>query len=143
MLSLDLNLNLTGRALIALLALLAAAALSFAVAGGAAAAPSTGVTRECQHPMTTGQEAVNIKNVSPKTACKVVRALARFIEDGAKPEGLYKCVGLTKQHPGRPVLVIHSFEGWKLKVVNGYGLKVYRGNASFGVTGTDFPLNCT
>jgi hypothetical protein len=130
-----------GRAGAAMLAVLAAAVLVLAVAGGAAA--RAGVTRECQHPLVTGQEATNIRGVSPTVACKVVRELARFIGNGQAGDRLYKCVGLTKSHPGRPVLVIHRFEGWKLRVVNGYGLQIYRPGASFGVTGTDFPLNCT
>lgn len=130
-----------GRAGAAMLAILAATVLVLAVAGGAAA--KAGLTRECQHPLVTGEEATNIRGVSPRAACKVVRALARFIANGQTADRLYECVGLTKAHPGRPVLVIHEFEGWKLRVVNGYGLQMHRPGASFGVTGTDFPLNCT
>ena len=131
---------IAGRTGAGMLAVLAAAILVLAVAGGVSA--KAGVTRECQHPLVTGQEATNIRGVSPKAACKVVRGLARFIDDGQKGGRLYECVGLTKSHPGRPVLVIHRFQGWKLRVVNGYGLLLHRPGASFGVAGTDFPLNC-
>ena len=34
---------------------------------------------ECQHPLVTGQEAVNPKGVTPKEACKVVRSLGKFL----------------------------------------------------------------
>jgi hypothetical protein len=132
-----------GRAGVAMLAIMAAAILVLAIACDASAARPAVASRECQHPLTTGQEATNIRGVSPKTACKVVRELARFIDNGQAGDRLYKCVGLTKTHPGRPVLVIHRFEGWKLRVISTYGLQIYRPGASFGVTGTDFPLNCT
>lgn len=110
----------------------------------AANAKSSADSRECQHPLTTGQEAVNIKHVNPKTACKTVRALARFISNGTNYKRLYKCVGTHGGHTaGRPVLKIHRFEGWKLKVVHTYGFQMSRGRGSFEVTGTDFPLNCS
>jgi hypothetical protein len=112
--------------------------------GGPARAASQGLTRECQHPLTTGQEAVNIRGVDPKTACKTVRALARFISNGERPGRLYGCVGTHGGHTaGRPVLKIHRFEGWRLKIVQTYGLQMSAGGGSFDVTGTDFPLNCT
>jgi hypothetical protein len=43
--------------------------------------------------------------------------LERFIENGAHGSRLYSCVGLSKQHAGRPVLKIHRFDGWNLKIV--------------------------
>ena len=110
----------------------------------AATANSTGASRECQHPLTTGQEAINIAHVNPKTACKTVRALARFISNGRGYKRLYRCVGTHGGHTaGRPVLTIHRFEGWRLNIVHTYGFRMSRGRGSFEVTGTDFPLNCT
>jgi hypothetical protein len=102
---------------------------------------SAGKTYQCQHPMVTGEEAFNLKNVSPTSACRAVRALAKFIKSGERR--LYKCVGLTMSHPGRPVLQIHRLAGWNLKIVRGYEFVMFRGKSSFSVSGTDFPLNCT
>jgi len=34
---------------------------------------------ECQHPLVTGQLAINPKGISPKKACKVVRSLGKFL----------------------------------------------------------------
>jgi hypothetical protein len=68
-------------------------------------------TYQCQHPLTTGQEAFHLRNVSPTAACKAVRALARFIENGSRAGQLYRCVGLTMSHPGRPVLKVHHLAG--------------------------------
>lgn len=125
-------------ALLAALALLCVAAL----AGTAAHAAGKPKYYECQHPMTTGQEAVNVKGVSPKQACKVVRALGRFLSKPANIEKLYECAGATPRKPGRPVLLMHEFEGWKLTLV-GYDFVMHKPGASFRVTGTDFPINCS
>jgi hypothetical protein len=134
----------TGRPIRILLAGVALCCLLAFTQEHAAAASSEGVTRECQHPLTTGQEAINIRHVNPKTACKTVRALARFISNGTNSRRLYKCVGTHGGHTaGRPVLEIHRFDGWRLKVVHTYGFQMSRGRGSFEVTGTDFPLNCS
>jgi hypothetical protein len=132
-----LKLALTTAALAAL-ALLCAAAIAGSPARAAAKPKSYG----CQHPMTTGQEAVNVKGVSPREACKVVRALGRFLSKPANIEKLYECAGATRQHPGRPVLLMHEFEGWKL-TLRRYNFIMHRPGASFRVTGTDFPVNCS
>jgi hypothetical protein len=100
-------------------------------------------TYQCQHPTTTGQEAFKLRNVSPKTACNAVRALARYVENGARGDKLYRCVGLTANHPGKPVLKIHRLAGWSLRIDHEYEFVMYRAHSSFSVTGTDFPLNCT
>jgi hypothetical protein len=100
-------------------------------------------TYQCQHPLVTGQEAFRLKNVSPKTACKAVLAVARFIKNGARPGRLYKCVGLTESHPGKPKLKIHRLAGWNLRIAHQYEFVMFRGRSSFSVSGTDFPLNCT
>jgi hypothetical protein len=100
-------------------------------------------TYQCQHPLTTGEEAFNLKNVSPKTACVAVRALAGFIRRGERAGRLYKCVGLTESHPGYPVLKIHRFDGWNLHIRHRYEFVMSRGKSAFTVGGTDFPLNCT
>jgi hypothetical protein len=136
--------GLRARAALVFGVLLASMAMTFALGqqATAVAKPSSN-SRECQHPLTTGQEAVNIRGVSPQEACKTVRALARFIENGAKPARLYECAGISRNHPGRPVLKIHRFDGWNLKVVKTYGFRMSRDGGAFEVTGTDFPLNCT
>ena len=110
--------------------------------GGAPSAAAL-KTYQCQHPLTTGQEAFHLRNVSPATACKAVRALARLIANGSHPGRLYRCVGLTMSHPGRPVLKLHRFAGWDLRIAHRYEFTMFRGRSSFAVSGTDFPLNCT
>jgi hypothetical protein len=125
------------------LALLSVGAL-LALSSSASAAPTAGPMKECQHPLTTGQEAVNIKGVSPGAACKVVRSLAAWIGTSANGyKKLYECVGASAKKPGRPKLNADEFEGWKLSLVNGYGLRMSKPGASFRVTGTDFPINCS
>jgi hypothetical protein len=100
-------------------------------------------TYQCQHPTVTGQEALHLKNVSPATACKAVRALARFVKNGERGGRLYRCVGLTIDHPGKPVLKLHRLAGWNLRIDHEYEFVMFRGRSSFAVSGTDFPLNCT
>jgi hypothetical protein len=128
---------------IAAIALLGLVAL-LAFGARADAAPKV-VTKECQHPLTTGQEAVNIKGVSPAAACKVVRALGVYIYGGGPNsyKKIYECVGANARHPGTPKLTATEFEGWKLRLINGYGLQLHKPGASFRVTGTDFPINCS
>ena len=126
-------------AAIALLALVGALAL----APGASAAESKPVSHECQHPLVTGEEAVNVKGVSVGEACKVVRSLGTYLSKPANIRKLYECAGATPKMPGRPVLLMHEFEGWKLKLVGGYNFVMYKAGASFRVTGQDFPVNCS
>ncbi len=127
------------RTALAAAALAAAALLMLLAFTGAPASAATPKSYECQHPLVTGQEAVNPKGVTPKEACKVVLSLGKFLEKVPNIEKLYKCTG-----PGghTPVLLMDQFEGWKLKLQN-YAFIMYKPGASFRVTGTDFPVNCS
>ncbi len=125
-------------AALAALALLCLAAL----AGSPADAAGKPKTYECQHPLTTGQEAVNPKGISPKAACRVVRSLGRFLSKVSNIEELYECAGATARKPGRPVLLMDEFEGWKLSLT-GYAFVMHKPGESFRVTGTDFPIDCS
>jgi hypothetical protein len=97
---------------------------------------------ECQHPLVTGQLAINPKGISPKEACKVVRSLGKFLSTDQHIEELYECKGATPKKPGRPVLLMTEFEGWKLKLV-GYNFFMTKPGQSFRVAGQDFPVNCS
>jgi hypothetical protein len=127
------------RTALAAAALAAAALLMLLAFTGAAASAAKPKVYECQHPLVTGQEAVNPKGVTPKEACKVVLSLGKFLEKVPNIKKLYKCTG-----PGghTPVLKMDEFEGWKLKLQN-YAFIMYKPGASFRVTGTDFPVNCS
>ena len=119
---------------------LAATALFILLAlTGAPASAAKPKVYECQHPLVTGQEAVNPKGVTPKEACKVVLSLGKFLEKVPNIKKLYKCTG-----PGghTPVLLMDEFEGWKLKIQN-YAFIMHKPGAHFRVTGTDFPVNCS
>lgn len=131
--------TVTLAAALAALALLGLIALAGSPTSAAAAKP---VSHECQHPLTTGEEAVNVKGVSVKEACKAVRALGVYLSKPGNIEKLYECAGATPKKPGRPVLLMHEFEGWKLKL-SGYNFVMHKPGASFRVTGTDFPINCS
>jgi hypothetical protein len=129
--------------------ILAAAALAalallglLALVGSTASAAAKPKSHECQHPVITGQEAVNPQGISPKEACKVVRSLGRFLSKPSNIEKLYECAGATPKKPGHPVLLMTEFEGWKLKL-NGYNFVMHKPGASFRVTGQDFPVNCS
>jgi hypothetical protein len=63
---------------------------------------------------------------------------------GYNASDLYSCVG-TQPH-AYPVLKRHRFDGWALSSPGARNLENFemsRGNSSFYVTGTDFPLNCS
>ena len=123
---------------LAVAALLCLLALSAAPAGAAKTK-----SYECQHPLVTGQEAVNPKGISPKEACVVVRSLGKYLSTVKNIEALYECKGATPKKPGRPVLLQTEFEGWHLKLVNGYNFYMTMPGKSFRVTGQDFPVNCS
>jgi hypothetical protein len=134
------NSHLTPLRTAAAAAMLAAAALLLLLAfSGTPASAAQNKSYECQHPLVTGQEAVNPRGVTPKEACKVVLALGKFLEKPGNIRKLYVCKG-----PGNhtPVLRMTEFEGWKLKLQN-YAFIMYKPGASFRVTGTDFPVNCS
>jgi hypothetical protein len=119
------------------------------VAGGwlALATCSTAISKptiyDCQHPVVTGEGAYELVHVTATQACRVVRALARFIHNGAQGWRLYRCAGRSSTSTGRPVLVIKRFDGWALRVATTSRLVMSRGASSFSVIGTDFPLNCS
>jgi hypothetical protein len=98
---------------------------------------------ECQHPLVTGQLAINPKGLTGKEACVVVRALGKYLSKPKNIETLYECKGATAKKPGRPVLLQTEFEGWKLKLVNGYNFYMTKPGKSFRVAGQDFPVNCS
>jgi hypothetical protein len=127
------------RTAVAAAALAAAALLALLALAGAPASAAKPKSYECQHPLVTGEEAVNPKGVTPQEACKVVRKLGAFLSKVPNIRKLYACTG-----PGHhtPVLKMHEFEGWKLKLQN-YAFVMYKPGASFRVTGTDFPVNCS
>ncbi|HTR75297.1 MAG TPA: hypothetical protein VMH33_08585 [Solirubrobacterales bacterium] len=130
--------NAVAAAALAAVALLAVLALSGSPAN--AAKPKQ---YECQHPVVTGQLAINPKGISPKEACKVVRSLGKFLSTDEHIEELYECRGATSRTPGRAVLLMHEFEGWKLKLPKPYTFIMSKPGQSFRVAGQDFPVNCS
>jgi hypothetical protein len=131
------------KTLLAAAGLAAAAVLCLVALSASPAGAAKPKSYECQHPLVTGQEAVNPKGISPKEACKVVRSLGKFLSTDKGIEELYECKGATPKKPGKPVLLMDEFEGWKLKLVNGYNFFMTKPGQSFRVTGQDFPVNCS
>jgi hypothetical protein len=124
---------------------LAAVPLCTAACAVAALAPAAAQAlpklTECQHPLVTGEEAYNLKNVTATAACPLVRALAHWeYHPYTHITKLYTCIGPMKR---TPKLVLRSFDGWKLSITRVGNFQMSRGSSSFDVTGTDFPLNCT
>jgi hypothetical protein len=131
------------KTLLAAAGLAVAALLCLLVLSASPAGAAKPKSYECQHPLVTGQEAVNPKGISPKEACVVVRALGKYLSTVKNIEALYECKGETPKKPGRPVLLQTEFEGWHLKLVNGYNFFMTMPGKSFRVTGQDFPVNCS
>ena len=127
------------RTALAAAALAGVALLMLLALAGAPASAAKPKVYECQHPLVTGQEAVNPKGIAPKAACKVVLSLGKFLSKPGNIEALYECKGAGGH---TPVLLMNEFEGWKLKLQN-YAFVMYKPGASFRVTGTDFPVNCS
>ncbi len=133
----------TIKSLVAAAALAAVALLALLALSGSPAAAAKPKQYECQHPLVTGQLAINPKGISPKAACKVVRELGAFLSTDQHIEELYECVGASNNHPGRPKLLMTEFNGWKLKLVGYYNFYMTKPGQSFRVAGQDFPVNCT
>jgi hypothetical protein len=69
-------------------------------------------------------------------ACPVALALFHW-ESGEEHEAaLYGCRGVI-----HPYLRLRSFEGWHLALTPYFTMS--REGASFAVSGTDFPINCS
>lgn len=112
-----------------------ACAVALACAGSAQASPTV---TECQHPVTTGAEFFDAKHVSKATACRVVNALHKYVATSGNPS-IYKCAG----PPTDTVTLLKTkFDGWTMKYDNHRGFQMSRGDSSFYVTGTDFPVPC-
>jgi len=139
----NINAPTTIKPLIAAAALAAVALLALLALSGSPAAAAKPKQYECQHPLVTGQLAINPKGITPKEACKVVRSLGKFLSTDQGIEELYECVGATNDHPGRPKLLMHEFEGWKLKLYKNYNFVMSKPGQSFRVAGQDFPVNCS
>lgn len=139
----NINAPTTIKPLIAAAALAAVALLALLALSGSPAAAAKPKQYECQHPLVTGQLAINPKGITPKEACKVVRSLGKFLSTDQGIEELYECVGATNDHPGRPKLLMTEFEGWKLKLYKNYNFVMSKPGQSFRVAGQDFPVNCS
>jgi hypothetical protein len=101
---------------------------------------------ECQKPVTTGVEVYGLRHISQTRACPPALALFAWENSSeAHAKALYGCHFPMPNAAGYPYLKLHRFHGWKLSLVGRpYGnFTMSRGNSSFHVGGTDFPLNCT
>lgn len=120
------------RLLGSLAALAAAAAVSLSASAPAGAAAYT----ECQHPVGTGVEVSHLSHISSAASCPVALALYRWENSDNHGTELYRCAGF------KPVLKLHSFDGWTLSIARSGYFEMSRGHRSFAVGGTDFPLAC-
>jgi hypothetical protein len=98
---------------------------------------------ECQKPVRTGVEVFGLEHISSARACPP--ALELYAWENARPShasALYGCVRPKPDAAGFPYLRLHAFRGWHLSLRD-QEFTMSRGNSSFHVGGTDFPLNCT
>ncbi len=115
-------------------AALAIVVLSFGIACAGRAGASG--TIECQHPAMTGVEIYKLHDVSSRVACSLALALFRWDDTESHETALYGCHGML-----HPYLRLHHFHGWHLSLTPDFVMS--RRDATFAVTGTDFPINCT
>jgi len=134
------------RVMHALPTLTAALAVALATAS-AALAGSSGLPsgwHECERPVVTGVEVHALHGVTAQTACPVALALFKWENKPYHAAKLYGCHRPSSNSAGTPYLRMHSFDGWSLSLTGHYrAFTMSRAGASFEVTGTDFPLNCS
>ena len=109
------RIHFISRKTLSVVALAAVALLAIILPGGRRRGQAQ--VYECQHPLVTGQEAVNPKGITPKEACKVVLSLGKYLsKTGEHPKSSTNARTRPRRRPGRPVLLMDEFEGWKLKL---------------------------
>lgn len=113
---------------------LCAGALSAPGLVTAAPAPAAIHYHECQHPVLTGVEVSHLRHVGVRAACRVALRLHGYAAGG------HTIVACKGRNHNVPVLELHSFEGWRLRLRPYFHL--VQGRASFAVGGTDFPASC-
>jgi hypothetical protein len=92
----------------------------------------------------TGVEVYDLKTVTVGAACPVALALSKWEPKHDNAARLYGCHRKNPNAAGSPYLKMHSFDGWNLSLTGRYkAFTMSKGAASFEVTGTDFPLNCS
>jgi hypothetical protein len=123
------------------------ALILLALLAPAAARASNGLPagfHECQHPVVTGVEVSSLKAVKVSVACPVALALFKWEPQHGNTAKLYGCHRKSPNTGGLPYLKMHSFDGWRLSLTGRYkAFTMSKGAASFHVSGTDFPLNCS
>jgi hypothetical protein len=133
------------RRIIVTIALLAVAAVSVPAVAAASSVLPAG-WHECQHPVVTGVEVLKLKSIKVSAACPVALALSRWEPKNGNADRLYGCHRKNADSAGYPYLKLHVFDGWQLSLTGPGLYKAFtmsKGGASFEVTGTDFPLNCS
>jgi hypothetical protein len=82
----------------------------------------------------------DLKRISVDTACDVVRKLVAWLEIDHHSEEFHRCTGGV---PGEPVLLIHSFDGYSVKLGRSAGVAMSRAHSSFEAAGfSDWPVGC-
>ncbi len=84
-------------------------------------------------------EVSHLRHITSAAACPVALALYRWENTDEHGTKLYRCTGSPAF---KPVLKLHSFEGWTLSIARSGYFEMSRGQRSFAVSGTDFPLAC-
>jgi hypothetical protein len=122
--------------------LLALPTLALSATGTAAAAKGF---YECQRPLRTGVEVHELHGISAVRACPVALELFGWeSSSSADQHALYGCRRPKPEAAGHPFLRLDHFRGWKISLRGPDGaFTMSRGERSFAVTGTDFPLDCT
>ncbi len=122
--------------------LLALAVLALSAPGEAAASKRY---YECQKPLRTGVEVYDLHEVPAVRACPVALQLFAWeSSSSADQSALYGCRRPKPEAAGYPYLRLRHFRGWRLSLRGtGQTFTMSRGERSFAVGGTDFPLNCT
>ncbi len=108
---------------------------------------AAGATRfyECQRPLRTGVEVYDLHELSATSACPVALQLFGWESRSSDDQhALYGCRRPKPEAAGYPFLRLHRFRGWEITLRGpGKAFTMSRGEHSFALTGTDFPLNCT
>jgi hypothetical protein len=110
------------------------------LAGPSAVQAASGEPHYCLHGINSEGFILKHRNISLDAACRVVRKFVKWLGQDHHSATLSRC---GPGVPGKPILLLHSFDGYRLSIPDGGGLVLSQGRSSFEIGGfSGWPTGC-